>query len=72
MKIQFLVKTNARSNKVLKIDDNNYKVWVKEPAKEGKANNAVIELMSKHLSVAKSNVKLVSGKKSKYKTLEIH
>ncbi len=46
-------------------------VCVKEPALEGKANNAVIEELAKHYDVPKSSVKLKSGVSSKYKLFTI-
>ena len=43
-------------------------VRVKEPAVKGKANKAVIKLLSKHFS---SPVRIVSGAKSKEKIVEV-
>lgn len=46
-------------------------VYVNAPPLEGKANNAVIEVLAKHYNTKKSNVILISGEKSKSKTFEI-
>ena len=43
-------------------------VRVKEPAVKGKANKAVIKLLSKHFN---SQVRIVSGAKSKEKWIEV-
>ncbi len=48
-----------------------FKVWVKEPAKEGKANQAVIKALAKYFSVPKSSVNIVSGAGGKQKIIEI-
>ena len=49
----------------------NYKVWVKAPAKENKANLAVVKLLAKHFQTSKSKVRIISGQKSKKKLIEI-
>ena len=71
MKIQVNVKTNAKQQKVEKLSENEYKVWVKEPAKENKANYAVIDMMSEVFSVSKSSIQIVSGLKSKTKIIKL-
>ena len=71
MKIQVNVKTNAKQQKVEKLSENEYKVWVKEPAKENKANYAVIDIISELFSVSKSSIQIVSGLKSKTKIIKL-
>jgi hypothetical protein len=46
-------------------------VYVREPALEGKANKAVIELLAKYYDVPKSCVEVVGGHTSKYKIVEV-
>jgi hypothetical protein len=48
-----------------------YKVSVREPAVDGKANKAIIQAVAKYFDVAPSLVSIVSGLTSKTKTLEI-
>lgn len=72
MKIFIRVKANKKKDKVEKIEGIDYEVWVKAPAKEGKANAAVIKILAQHFGVAKSKVKIISGLKSKQKTIEIN
>ena len=48
-----------------------YKVSVKEPAKEGRANWAVERALAKHFNVSPSRVRIVSGQTSKTKIVEI-
>ncbi len=70
MKISVRVKPNMREEKVEKGGDI-FTVSVKEPAKEGKANKAVIELLSEYFNVPKSKIIILSGVKSRHKTIEI-
>ncbi len=46
-------------------------VYVREPALEGKANKAVIELLAKYYEVSKSQVEIVGGHTSKHKLVRI-
>ena len=41
------------------------------PAREGKANQALIELLSESFSVPKTSIKILLGKTSKKKLVEI-
>jgi len=59
---------NTRGTKVLM---DFYNVWVKEPAVDGKANEAVVRALSKHLKVPTSTIKIKSGRESRQKVLEI-
>ena len=42
-------------------------VYVREPAVEGRANKAVVELLAKYFEVPKSHVQLISGHTSRHK-----
>lgn len=46
-------------------------VYVREPALEGKANKAVVELLAKYYDVPKSHVEIVGGHNSKHKIVKI-
>lgn len=46
-------------------------VYVREPAVEGKANEAVVELLAKYFEVPKSHVQIISGHKSRQKIVSI-
>jgi uncharacterized protein (TIGR00251 family) len=70
MRIQVKVKSNSRSEEV-SLEGNSFIVKVKEPPKEGKANQAVIKLLAEHFGVAKSRVRILSGLKSKNKVVEV-
>ena len=70
MKIQVKVKPNSRTEEVLQEGDS-FIVNVKEPPKEGKANQAIIKLLAEHFGVPKSQVRILSGFRSKNKVIEV-
>jgi uncharacterized protein len=70
MKIQIKVTANARVEEVVKVD-NAYNVRVKAPAKEGKANKAVIKALAEFFKVPQSSIRIVSGLNGKNKIIEI-
>ncbi len=71
MKIQITVKPNAKVEKVEAKPDGTYRVAVKAPPVEGKANEAVIRVLSEFFGVPKSSVQVVLGKSGKKKMVEI-
>ena len=70
MKIQVKVKPNSRIEEVSQESDS-FIVKVKEPPKEGKANQAVIKLLAEHFDVPQSQVRILSGFRSKNKVIEV-
>ena len=48
-----------------------FEVKVSVPPEKGKANERVIELISKHLKFPKSKIEIISGLSSKQKILKI-
>lgn len=70
MKIQIKVKPNSKTEEVGQEGDN-FIVKVKEPPREGRANQAVIKLLAKHFSVPQGQVRILSGFRSKSKVIEI-
>jgi len=70
MKIQVKVKPSSRTDEVSREGDS-FIVKVKEPPKEGKANQAVIKLLAGHFGVPQSQVRILSGLKSRNKVIEV-
>lgn len=64
------VTPNARANKVV-MDDGVIKIGVTAPPEDGKANAAVMVLLSKALGVPKSKLTLVQGHKSRDKIFRL-
>tara|TARA_R110002072_G_scaffold534_6_gene3969 strand:+ start:149603 stop:149827 length:225 start_codon:yes stop_codon:yes gene_type:complete len=71
MKIIVQAKTNSKKEGVEKTSEDIYIVRVNTPPIEGKANNRIIALLSKHFKVPKSKIWLIRGEKSKNKYFEI-
>lgn len=71
MKIFVKVKANSKTEKIEKMDGKNFIVSVKTPAKEGKANSAVVKALAEYFGVAKSDVVIISGLSSKQKIIEV-
>jgi len=70
-KIRVQVKTRSKPEGVLPQEDGSFVVRVNVPPTEGKANQRLIELLSKFFGVPKSKIELVSGHKSKRKCFKI-
>lgn len=51
--------------------DGYYELWVSSPAHNNQANIQVVELLSKHFNLAKSNIKIIKGHKSGLKIVTI-
>ncbi len=71
MKLYIKVRTSAKTAKIIQIDENHLDVWLIQPAKDGKANSAIIKALSIYFKVAQNQIKIVSGKKYKNKIIEI-
>lgn len=71
MKITVAVKANAKEDKLESLGSNSFKAFVKAPAQEGKANQAVIKLLAKHFGVSRSEVALKAGQKAKNKVFSV-
>ncbi|MBI2500420.1 MAG: DUF167 domain-containing protein [Deltaproteobacteria bacterium] len=71
MKISLIVKPNSRKESVEELPDGVLQVRVNAPPIEGRANEAVIEVLAKHFSVPKSAVTILKGAKGKRKMVEI-
>jgi len=71
MKIFVKVKSRAKQEKIEKIDDANFKVWVKEPPEKGRANRAVLKILADCFDTSQSNIKIISGNTSRLKIIEV-
>lgn len=71
MKISVKVKPNSKEEKVEKIGAGNFRLCVKAAAKENKANEAVLALLSKYFDTPKSMITIIKGKSAKNKVFNI-
>jgi uncharacterized protein len=66
------VKPGSRKGPLVEANaDGELTVYVREPAVEGKANEAVVKLLAKHLGVSRSGLQLVSGATAKIKRFRV-
>lgn len=71
MKIFITAKPRSKREYVKKVDNDNYVVAVKEPAEDGKANNAVVKALAEYLDISPSQIIITSGHTSRRKVLEV-
>lgn len=66
------VKPGSRKGPLVEVDaDGQLTVYVREPAVDGKANQAVILLLATHFGVPRSSVELASGATARLKRFRI-
>jgi uncharacterized protein (TIGR00251 family) len=70
-KLWVTVKPQSKKSEVKKISAGEYAVSVNAPAREGKANEAVIELLADYFSIPKSTIRIVRGQTVRRKLIEI-
>ena len=71
MKIFIKAKPNSREEKIEKVDETHYVVFVKEPPIKGKANEAIRNVLAVYFKTSSSNVRIVSGFSSRNKIVKI-
>lgn len=55
------VHAGEKKNQLLQKAPDTFEVWVKAPAQEGRANEAVRALLATHLGIAENKISLVKG-----------
>lgn len=68
MIIKVAVKTDMAEESIEKTGENEYLVKLKEPRRKGKANAALLRLLSRHFN---RNARIISGLASKNKIVEL-
>jgi len=72
MKIKVAVKPSSGKQEITKIQDNNYKAYLKSQPENNKANIELLKLIKKHFKQDNiTKIKIIKGRTSKNKTLEI-
>ncbi len=71
MRVYIKVIPKSSQNKIEKMEDGSYKVWVTVVPEKGKANQAVVKLLSKYFKVAKSQIEIVGGKTAREKIVDV-
>ena len=70
MKLKLKVFPKARQERLEEKGDL-LKVYVKEPAIEGRANKRLIEILAKHLKLKKYQLKIIRGINSRERVVEV-
>ena len=70
MRIEVKVKPNSKTEEVSQ-EGGGFTVKVRQSPKEGQANQAVIRLLAQHFGVPQSQVKILSGFRTKNKIIEV-
>ena len=71
MKITIRAKPNSYEEKVEKISDTEFIVSVKEPPVKGLANKAIVHALAVYLNIAQARIRIISGRTSRQKVVEI-
>ncbi len=68
MKIKVKVKPNSSKEKIEKISNGEYEVWIKEKPVDGKANTKLVKILKKYF---KQDIRIKSGFASRKKIINI-
>jgi hypothetical protein len=71
MLLSIKVTTRAKKEKIEKLSEDSYKLWVRAVPEDGKANERVIELLADFFNISKSAIFIISGQTSRNKKAEI-
>ena len=69
--IHVVVSANSSKRTVRLMSDGNIKIRITAPPESGKANDDIVDYMSALINVKKSQIKIIKGHLTKYKTLRI-
>lgn len=72
MKIIVKAKPNSKIDKIEKVSENEFIVYVKAPPIGGKANEAIIKLLADYFNTSQSMISIVSGHFAKTKVIEVN
>ncbi|MBQ3470291.1 DUF167 domain-containing protein [Candidatus Saccharibacteria bacterium] len=64
------VKPGSSQEKILETNENELVVYLRAKPHDGEANTALIKLLSKHFKIPKTSITIISGAKSRTKTVE--
>lgn len=70
MRVSVRVVPNAKKAKVEETEDG-LKVWVDAPARDGRANKRLVEILAKHYEVRKSEIRIIRGERGREKIIEV-
>ena len=68
MIIKIKVHANSSQEKIKRINNSEYEIWIKEKPIENKANVSIIKVLKKYF---KKNIKIIKGLTSRNKIVEV-
>lgn len=71
MKITINAKPKKKREYVEQVSPTQYIVAVKEPAEQGRANQAIVKALAEYFGVSQSEITLVTGQTNKLKTFDV-
>ncbi len=71
MRLSVTVTPNARATRVEQVDASRLRVAVTAPPRDGRANEAVREVLAVHFGVPRSQVRIIRGAAGRHKIVEI-
>jgi len=71
LNIQAQIQPGSSKDQIIGIHNGRLKIKISAPPVDGKANQNLIEFISKALGVSKSKIEILKGRTSKLKTLKI-
>jgi len=69
--LKIKVHADAKANRLVVKGMDRFEVWVREPAEAGRANKAVLDLVSAHLKVPVGRLWLIKGAQSPSKIISV-
>ena len=70
-KIEVTIKSNSKEQRIDQFNENSFKIWVKSPAIDGKANTEMKKILAELFNVHQNQINIIFGWKSKRKIVEI-
>ena len=71
MILEVKVIPNSKEEKIYQ-ENGIYKIKLKKPAVEGKANSELIKFLSEEFTIKKNKIKIIKGEKNRNKIIEIN
>ncbi len=71
MFLKVKVHPNSKENKIIRKNDDSFEIFVRAKPVDGKANEAVLNLLVEFLKLPRSKIRLVRGALSRNKIVEL-
>lgn len=71
MRLDLYIQPGAKKTEMSGLHDGKVKIRICAPPVEGAANKALVKFLSKTLGISQSKINIISGEKSRNKTLQI-